>query len=116
MKRLILMFGVTVLLVGGVLATTGVLHVRNTEDETSVILDKKDLGEKAQEVLHQAKDTGSTILERTGEVLRNAGEDIGKPSPDTSAPKKTESPADTDTQEPATEAGKDAADIEGVGP
>ena len=116
MRRLMLTAGVIVVLVGAVLGAAGVLHVRNTENETSVTLDKKDLGEKTQEVIDKAKETGGTILERTGKALHNVGEGIREPSHDRSAPTKTEAPTPASAQQPATGAHEDADAGEGSQP
>lgn len=107
MRRLIFAVGLIGVLVCAVLATAGVLHVRNSENETSITLDKKDLQEKTQEAIDSAKETGGRILESTGKAMHKAGEGVRETSPEKSAPETKASPAPERKPQPATGAQED---------
>ena len=102
MKRLILAMVVILGVVGVVLATTGVLHFRNTKDETGVTIDKKELKEKTQEAVEKAEKAGGKILDKTGETLHKAGERMrGSSSGDRSTPTTAPAADDESTRKPA---------------
>lgn len=95
MKRLItavlVTVGALVIVVGGVLAATGVLHFRNTDDEAGATIDKKELKEKAHEATETIQQGGNEALDRTGDALKKAAEKIRGSSDDQESP-----PADDD--------------------
>jgi hypothetical protein len=76
-----------------VLAITGVLHVRDTKDETGVTIDKKELKEKTQEAVKKTEAAGSKALDKTGEALHKAADEIRGASHDQKTPAPTP-PAD----------------------
>jgi hypothetical protein len=73
MSRLIALIVTTAVVVGAVLAATGVLRFQNTRDEAAVTIDKKQLKEKTQKAIEKAEKTGGGILDKTGEALQKAG-------------------------------------------
>ncbi len=93
MRRLILTLAVLAIVAGAVIAAVGALHIGSTEDKVNITIDKKQLKEKAEQGLEQAKETGSAILHQTGEALRKAGKELRKPSDDQPAPAASKSPA-----------------------
>lgn len=76
MKRFLL----AVLVVGGLallaLWATGAVHVGSTDDMLNISIDKKELGQKAEEGLEKASDAGTVILQKTGDVLGKASEKL----------------------------------------
>ena len=80
MSRLIMIAFVILVVCGAVLATTGVLSVRNTKDATGVTIDKKELKEKSQDAVKKTEDAGGKVLDKTGEALRKAADEVRGPS------------------------------------
>ena len=74
MARVITMLVAIVVVVGVVLAATGVLRFENGKDESIIKIDKKELKEKAQGMVTQAEKTEGKILEKTGEALHKAAD------------------------------------------
>jgi hypothetical protein len=113
MARLITTLVVIFVVVGVVLAATGVLRFQNTKDESIITIDKKELKEKAQGVATQAKQTEGKILDKTSETLHKAAEHLRSPSDDKkSAPANTppddhknKQPSGAGNPAPATEQG-----------
>lgn len=100
MSRLILAVIAIVVLVGLVLAATGALHFRNTEDQSSVTIDKKELKEKTQEVLKKTQDAGGQVLDKTGEALHKAADGLRKSPNDRSATPAPATPGGDDKPQP----------------
>lgn len=87
MSRLIVTLVAVVIVVGAVLGAAGVLHFRNTDDQSSVTLDKKELNAKTQDVIKKTEETGSKILDKTGAALHKAADTVRKePSATPAAP------------------------------
>ena len=82
------------------LATTGVVSVRNTKDETGVTIDKKELKEKTQEAVKKTEEAGGKVLDKTGEALRKAGDEVRGSSHDQKSPAITP-PADEKQKNPS---------------
>jgi hypothetical protein len=76
MTRFILTVVVMLVVVGVVLAATGVLRFRNTEDETGVTIDKKELKEKTEQAVEKTEKVGGEILDKTGKSLQKAAEGL----------------------------------------
>jgi hypothetical protein len=100
MPRLIMTVVVILVVVGVVLAATGVLRFRNTEDETGVTIDKKELKEKTQKAVEKTEEAGGKILDKTGETLHKAAEGLRGSSDDKRAPTKTPATDDEKTRQP----------------
>ena len=75
------------------LAIMGVVHVRNTENDASITVDKKELKEKMHEAVEKTEETGGMIRDKTGAALRKAGEGLRGTSHDEQAPTTTKPPA-----------------------
>jgi hypothetical protein len=76
MARLILILFAILILVGGVLAATGVLHVQNNKDETNFTIDKKELKEKAHDAVQQTEEASGKALDKASQAMRNAADKI----------------------------------------
>ena len=76
MARLIAVIVGILVVLGIVLGTTGVLHVRNTKDETGVTLDEKELQKKTREAVKTSEDAGGKVLDKTGEAMHKAAEKL----------------------------------------
>jgi hypothetical protein len=81
MSRLITTLLVIGVVIGFVLAATGVLHFQNTTDEATITINKKELKEKTQEVIKETGEAGGKMLDRTSETLHKAAEGM-RPSPE----------------------------------
>ena len=92
MKRLFLILVAFVVVAGILLVVVGALSIQNSPDKTSITIDKAELREKTREALHETKKTGSAILEKSGNELRKAGENLDKSPQDQSVPAKSDSP------------------------
>ena len=85
MSRFITKVVVIAVVIGVLLAMAGVLHFRNDTDQTSVTIDKKELKDKAQDVVGKTEEAGGKILDKTSTALHKAAEGlrdrptIGKP-------------------------------------
>ena len=108
MARLMITTVVVLIVLGVVLATTGVLQFRNTEEETGVTIDKKELKEKTKEAVETTGEAGSKILDKTGEVLHKAAEGL-RGSPD-DQPAPTNTPAADDRPAPQPDGSHGPAD------
>ena len=93
MNRLIIAALVILVVVGAVLAATGVLHFQNTKDESIITIDKKELKEKTQEA-----------VEKTSETLHKAAEGLQGPADNRNSP--TTTPADNGHTTRQPDAGK----------
>jgi hypothetical protein len=102
MSRLILAAIAIVALVGVVLAATGALRFQNTENQSGVTLDKKELKEKTQEVIRTTKEAGSKVLDKTSESLHKAAEGL-RTTPQDRPP--TAAPGGESTRQPVDKAG-----------
>jgi hypothetical protein len=100
MRLLKIALGIAVLAVA-VLAATGVIYFRNTENDASVTIDKKELKEKTHEAIEKTREAGSEGLDRMGQALHKAGESMKGTSDERSAP---------DASAPAKSAGNGQAD------
>ena len=89
MTRLIVLTIAILVVVGAVLATSGVLRVQNSKDESGITIDKKELKEKTQEAVKTTEAAGGKILDKTGEALHKAAEKVRAPSPDQKTPATT---------------------------
>lgn len=85
MSRFILIMVAIIVVIGVALAATGALHFRNTADESSVTLDKRELNQKAHEAIEKTREAGGEVLDKTGQALHNAGQGLRKASQDTNA-------------------------------
>jgi hypothetical protein len=74
MARLITTLVLIAVVVGVVLAATGVLRFQNTKDESIITIDKKELKEKAQGMAKEATKTEGKILDKTSQTLHKAAE------------------------------------------
>jgi hypothetical protein len=81
MTRVITTLVVIAVLIGIVLAYAGVLRFQNTENQSTIILDKKELKEKAHGAVERTGEVGGEILDKTGQTLHKAAEGI-RPSTD----------------------------------
>jgi hypothetical protein len=99
MNRLMMTVVVILVVVGVALATMGILHFRNTKDETGVTIDKKELKETTQEAVEKAGEAGGKILDKTGETLRKAGERLRGSSGDRDASPRTPAADDDSTRQ-----------------
>ena len=72
MSRLIITIAVILIGLGVVLAATGFLRFRNSNDESGITLDKKELKEKSQEAVQKTEAAGGKILDPTSESLQKA--------------------------------------------
>jgi hypothetical protein len=100
MRRLILA-AVTMLVAGGaVIIALGALHVENTEDKVNLTIDKKQLKEKGEEGVNEAKTVGSALLHRSGEALRKAGENLRRTSDGQQTPATDQPPAPSSKRQP----------------
>ncbi len=72
MKKLLALTILIIALGSVVFASTGVISIQNTTDKTSVTIDKKELKDPAGRVLEKTGEVGSTILNKTNEVLEKA--------------------------------------------
>jgi hypothetical protein len=91
MVKIILAIVALAVLTGIVLAATGVLRVRNTENTFNIELHKKDLEQKTNEAVEKSKQAGDAILEKTGELPHKAGDKLqgateGRQTPDPMKP------------------------------
>jgi uncharacterized protein HemX len=86
MTRLILAAIAILVVMGAVLAMTGVLQVQNNKDESSVTIDKKELKEKTHEAVKKTEEAGGAILDRTGKALHEAADKVRGSSHDQKAP------------------------------
>lgn len=100
LMRVLMTVFVIVVVLGAVLAATGVLHVRNSDDESGVTIDKKELNQKTQEAVEKTENAGSKFLDKTGEALHKAAEGLRKPSDDRNAPASTPRLNDKNTPQP----------------
>ena len=100
MARLIATAVVILVVVGVVLAATGVLRFHNTEDETGVTLDKKELKAKTQEAVDTTEKAGGKLLEKTGDTLHKAAERMRGSPGDRSGPPAAPAGDDTSTRRP----------------
>ncbi len=80
MSRWILIVIAILALVGILLAHVGVIHVRNTENDASITVDKKELKEKTHDAVEKTQEAGGEILDKAGAALRKAGEGLRQPS------------------------------------
>ncbi len=86
MTRLIIAAIAVFILVGAVLATTGVLRVQNNKDQSGIVIDKKELKAKTQEAVKKTEEAGSKILDKTGEALHKAADKVRGSSHDQQTP------------------------------
>jgi hypothetical protein len=101
MSRLITTVVLTLVVVGIVLAATGVLRFHNTEDQSGITIDKKELKEKAQDAVENTGEAGSAILNKTGEILHKAVERMRGSSDDQSSTTTSPAANDENTGQPA---------------
>jgi hypothetical protein len=107
MARLITTLVVIAVVVGVVMAATGVLRFQNTKDESIITIDKKELKEKAQGMAAQATKTEGKILDKTSQTLHKAAEGLRGPSGDNKIPPTVTPPLDP-KKEPRPDADKPA--------
>jgi hypothetical protein len=88
MARLITTLVVIVVVVGVVMAATGVLRFHNTKDESIITIDKKELKEKVQGMTTQAEKDEEKVLDKASETLHKAAERLHSPAEDHGAPAK----------------------------
>ena len=89
MVKLFLALIAVIALVGAVLAATGVMTVRNTEGETSIIIDKKELKEQAGKAAEKTKEAGEKAVDQAGQAVQKAKEAVReslKDRPSTTTP------------------------------
>jgi hypothetical protein len=82
MARLITTLILIAVVIGIVLAVSGVLRFQSTNDESTITLDKKELRDKAHEAVEK---TGET-LQKAGERLRGSSQEHVTPTPTPTAP------------------------------
>ena len=75
MKTLLACFAVVVILGIIVVAVTGSLRVRNTDDEVNVTIDKSELKTKTEQAVNKAKQLGERAVERTREAISKSEPD-----------------------------------------
>jgi hypothetical protein len=86
MARFITTLVVIVVVVGVVLAATGVLRFQDTKDQSIITIDKKELKEKVDKMTTQAEQAGSKALDKTSETLHKGVEELRHSSKDKAAP------------------------------
>jgi len=84
MLRFVLTLILILVVVGAVLALTGVLHVRNSNDETGVTVDKKKLEEKTEKAIEKSEEAGRKMLDKTSDALHKAADEISSHDRNTS--------------------------------
>lgn len=82
MSRFILTVVAIVVAVGIVLAAAGTLRFRNTEDQSTVTIDKKELKAETQQVIKKTEEAGGNALEKAGEALHQAAGKLQSAPPD----------------------------------
>ena len=81
MSRIIVTLVVVAVLVGAVLGMAGVLHFRNSEDNATIKIDKKELREKTDHAVQKTEEVGGQILDKAGKLLHDAAKDLRKARP-----------------------------------
>jgi hypothetical protein len=110
MNRWILIV-IAICIVGvAVLALSGVLHVRDTKNETGVTIDKKELKEKTEEAVKKTEAAGGKVLDKTGEALHKAAEEIRGTPHDQKPPATTPLPDEKNKSLRQPDGGKDLPD------
>lgn len=96
MLKLILTLVAVIALVGAVLAATGVISVRSTDDKTSVTIDKEEMKSQANKAIERTKEIGGTMVEKASQAVHKAKESLrGSPEDHRSAaPSGASGPAD----------------------
>jgi hypothetical protein len=92
MARLIVVLVVIVVGISIVLAMTGVMHFQNTNDQSTITIDKKDLQKKSEKAVEKTEEAGGKILDKTGEALHKAADDLRGRAKDPPAPTATQPP------------------------
>jgi hypothetical protein len=100
MTRLMMTVIVIIVVVGAVMATTGILRFYNTTDETGVTIDKKELKEQTREAVERAGKTGGAVLDKTGETLHEAAEQMRGSSDNRKLPPTTPATGETGVRQP----------------
>jgi hypothetical protein len=92
---------VIVVAVGVVLGVSGVLHFQNTRDKAGLTIDKKEIREKTENAVNEAKEAGGKVLDKTGQALHKAAAGLRESPPDR-PPAATPAPDDHNTRQPET--------------
>jgi hypothetical protein len=106
MARFITTLVVIVVVVGVVMAATGVMRFHDTKDESIITIDKKELKEKVQGMATEAKKSEGKVLEKTSDALHKAAERLHSPTDDHDATAKPS--ADNHNNQRSPDAGKPA--------
>jgi hypothetical protein len=107
MARLITWTVAIVVVLGGVMAATGVLRFESDQDRSTITIDKKELKEKTHNAVKEAEKTESKILEKTGDALHSAAKGM-RESSDGKAPAKP--PANSSTSGKTSDGGKSTSE------
>jgi uncharacterized membrane protein len=100
MTRLTIVLIAVVVLVGALLAATGVLYVQNSNDKTGITIDKKELKEKTDEAVKKTEEAGSKALDKAGQAMHNAADAMRGSSHDSTRPATTPRRTDKSLPDP----------------
>jgi hypothetical protein len=89
MGRFIATIVVALVVLAAVLAVKNVVYVQNTDDETGIMINKKELKEQTHEAVEKTKKAGSELLDRSRKALHDASGGPKKPPHDEPLPAPT---------------------------
>jgi hypothetical protein len=92
MARLIVTAVLILVVAGIVLGTAGVLHYRDTPDQTTVTFDKREFREKSREAADKTAEMGRQTLDRTGQAFHDVAEQLRGAPNGNNAPSNTSAP------------------------
>ena len=79
MTRLIFIVLAATIVVGVVLASSGVLQFHDTKEKSTITIDKKELKEDVKTAVEKTGEAGGKTLQETSEALHKAAEGLRSP-------------------------------------
>jgi hypothetical protein len=103
MARVITLIVMVVILVGAVLAATGVLRFENTKDGSTMTIDRKEMKDKTQDAVKKVEEAESKALDKSGDALHKVAQRLQRSVEGKNVPPMT--PIDERTSTPKSDAG-----------
>jgi hypothetical protein len=100
MARFILTIVAVVVVVGIVLAAAGILRFQNTEDQSTITIDKKELKAETQDLIKKTEEASGKALDKAGEGLHHAAHELQSSTPDQPTTPATSAPGGKNARRP----------------